>query len=103
MRKAIYTILLLALLSPLFPQNEPFTFKAHGARTPVPEFPKGAKLRTFTTNSDARSGHWQIVFVLDFPAATAVPGARAFDYEMRAVPKDGSRIGRIPKKSSKKS
>ena len=75
---------------PMTEDNKPFTFKAHGARTPVPEFPRGAKLRTFTTNSDARSGHWQIVFVLDFPAATAVPGARAFDYEMRAVPKDGS-------------
>ena len=75
---------------PMREDSKPFTFKAHGARTPVPEFPKGAKLRTFTTNSDARSGHWQIVFVLDFPAATAVPGARAFDYEMRAVPKDGS-------------
>ena len=71
-------------------ENKPFTFKAHGARTPVPEFPAGAKLKMFTTNADARSGHWAIVFVLDFPAANAVRGARAFDYEMRAVPSDGS-------------
>lgn len=75
---------------PMTADSKPFTFKAHGARTPVPGFPAGAKLKMSTTNADARSGHWAIVFVLDFPAASAVRGARVFDYEMRAVPSDGS-------------
>ncbi len=75
---------------PMTTERKPFTFKAHGARTPAPEFPAGAMLKISTTNADARSGHWAIVFVLDFPAADAVRSARVFDYEMRAVPADGS-------------
>lgn len=79
-----------AWLVPLGGGEKPYTFEAHAARTPVPQFPEGAGVRTRITNTEDRGGHWEIVLVAEFPAADAVKGARAFDYEIRAVPSDGS-------------
>ena len=59
------------------------------ARTPVPQFPSGASLRMHTANAVNRGGEWEIALVLEFPLADAVPGARAFDYEVSAVPLGG--------------
>ena len=56
----------------------------------MPEFPSKAKLSLFTRNTETRGGKWEIVLVAGFPAANAVPVARAFDYELRAVLADGS-------------
>ena len=78
-------------LAPTAPEERPFSFKAHSVRTPVPEFPENAKLTLFTSNTETRGGKWQIAQVAVFPAAKAVPKARAFDYELRAVPTDGSK------------
>ena len=78
-------------LKPCAPEERPFSFKAHSVRTPVPEFQDGAKLRLSTSNTETRGGKWEIVMVAEFPAANGVAKARAFDYELRAVPTDGSR------------
>ncbi len=78
-------------LTPCAPEERPFTFKAHSARTPVPEFPDGAKLKLYTSNTETRGGKWEIVMVAEFAAANGVAKARAFDYELRAVPTDGSK------------
>ena len=76
--------------APTVPEERPYSFKAHSVRTPVPEFPEKAKLTLFTSNTETRGGKWEIVLVASFPAAKAVPAARALDYELRAVPTDGS-------------
>ena len=75
---------------PLTAANRPYAPKAHAARIPVPEFPSDATLSLVTRNTETRGGKWEIVMIADFPAATAVPAARAFDYELRAVPVDGA-------------
>ena len=58
-------------------------------RTPVPQFPSGASVKTYTSNFDTRNGHWAIMMMLDFPSAVARNG-RVFDYEVRAEMEDGS-------------
>ncbi|MBR4172719.1 MAG: metallophosphoesterase [Kiritimatiellae bacterium] len=73
---------------PMTKERKPYTFAAHSERTPVPQFPAGADLQTFTRNTETRSDKWEIVMVCDFPTATC--GIRAFDYEIRAVPTDRS-------------
>jgi len=75
---------------PLADSARPYAFSSHSARIPVPEFPSKAKLSLFTRNTETRGGKWEIVLVAGFPAANAVPVARAFDYELRAVLADGS-------------
>ena len=75
---------------PLADSARPYAFSAHSARTPVPQFPSRARLSLFTRNTETRGGKWQIVMVAGFPCANAVPEARAFDYELRAVLADGS-------------
>ena len=67
----------------------PFTDE-RAKTAPVPQFAPGAALKACTRNLDRRNGTWQIGMTLDFPAAAAVPGARAFDYEVRALLPDGS-------------
>ncbi len=71
---------------PLGGGEKPYSFEAHMARTPVPQFPAGASLRMHMANAANRGGDWQIALVLEFPLADAVRGARAFDYEVSAVP-----------------
>ena len=75
---------------PLVDATCPYAFPAHSARIPVPEFSAKAKLSLVTRNTETRGGKWEIVLVAGFPAANAVSVARAFDYELRAVLKDGS-------------
>ncbi len=71
------------------PADKPFTLENAAAREAVPQFPDGAKLKTYTVNCDNRAGKWAIALSLDFPAATG-RGFRAFDYEVRAVLADGT-------------
>lgn len=69
---------------PLGPgRDEPFTRARRVASLPVPQFREGDAIKTYVTNSDTRNGHWRIFMTLEFPAATAVKDARAFDYEAR--------------------
>ena len=58
---------------------------------PVPQFPDGATLDLDTRNTENRAGHWTIVMNCEFPSADMPKGHRVFDYEIRAVPKDGSK------------
>ena len=57
---------------------------------PVPQFPEGAALDLETRNTENRMGKWTIVMNCEFPSAVVPDGSRVFDYEIRAVPKDGS-------------
>ncbi|MDD3544235.1 MAG: metallophosphoesterase [Kiritimatiellae bacterium] len=68
--------------------SRPYTFAARAKTTPVPQFPAGASVRTYTTNADTRNGHWAIFMSLEFPSAHAA-GGRVFDYEVKAVGEDG--------------
>ncbi|MBR3220729.1 MAG: metallophosphoesterase [Kiritimatiellae bacterium] len=76
---------------PVTASNRPYEPKAHAARIPVPEFSSDAALSLRTRNTETRGGNWEIVMIAEFPAATAVRNARAFDYELRAVPIDGAK------------
>ena len=58
-------------------------------RTPVPQFPAGAAVRTYTSNFETRNYSWTIKMMLEFPSAVAC-GGRVFDYEVRAEMADGS-------------
>ena len=69
--------------------EKPFT-DARAKTAPVPQFASDATLETYTRNFDRRDGYWMIGMMLDFPCASAVRGARAFDYEVRALLADGS-------------
>ena len=68
---------------------KPFAADVRDAHEPVPEFPRGATLDIETRNAENRSGHWAIVMNCEFPSAIMPSGHRVFDYEIRAVPKDG--------------
>ena len=57
---------------------------------PIPRFPAGAELDLETRNTENRMGKWTIVMNCEFPSALMPDGSRVFDYEIRAVPKDGS-------------
>lgn len=76
---------------PLVSESRPYAFEPRKAKLPVPQFPAGAKLNLVTRNTETRGGKWEIVMVAHFPNAAAVADARAFDYEIRAVPADGSK------------
>ena len=58
---------------------------------PVPAFPADATLDIETRNTENRSGFWTIVLNCEFPSAVMPRGSRVFDYDIRAVPKDGSK------------
>lgn len=76
---------------PMTVSNRPYEPKAHADRIPIPEFPANAMLSLRTRNTETRGGNWEIAMIAEFPAATAVRNARAFDYELRAVPTDGAK------------
>ena len=57
---------------------------------PVPQFPAGAVLDVETRNTENRAGHWAVVMNCEFPSAVVPDGCRVFDYEIKAVPQDGS-------------
>ena len=75
---------------PLKSDVKPYAPAARMKSAPAPQFPVGAKLETCTRNTETRQGKWAIVMMLKFPAAIPPKGLRVFDYEVRAVPKDGS-------------
>ena len=58
---------------------------------PVPAFPEDAEVRCEMRNTENRQGKWTIVMTCEFPSAVVPEGWRVFDYEIRAVPKDGSK------------
>ena len=70
--------------------EKPYADKMRGAKEPVPRFPAGAELDLETRNTENRSGFWTIVMNCEFPSAVMPDGHRVFDYEIRAVPTDGS-------------
>ena len=76
---------------PLSAANGPYAFAPRSKTYPVPQFPNDAELVLTTRNTETRAGKYAIVMVADFPNASAVSAARAFDYEIRAVPTDGSK------------
>ena len=70
---------------------KPYAWAEAEKRVPVPAFPEGAAVRCQTRNTENRQGKWTIVMTCEFPSATVPEGWRVFDYEIRAVPKDGSK------------
>ena len=75
---------------PLGKADQPYAAGRREASEPVPEFPADAALDVETRNTENRNGHWTIVMNCEFPSAVVPKGSRVFDYEIRAVPKDGS-------------
>ncbi len=81
-------------------ESKPFAFAASAARSIAPEFPACAELlvsRARAKNRGSKDAKKPVaaeekdIYVLDFPAATAVKGARAFDYEITIEEKSGGK------------
>lgn len=70
--------------------GKPYDPAVTAKRVPVPEFPLGAKVEVETRNTENRSGKWTIVMNCEFPSACIEKGFRVYDYQIRAVPLDGS-------------
>ena len=66
-----------------------YSFANSEKRTPVPQFPTGASVKTYVSNFETRNFSWTIMMMLEFPSARACKG-RVFDYEVRAEMEDGS-------------
>ena len=66
-----------------------YAFANTKKRTPVPEFPGGAKVDANVCNTEDRDGHWAIMMRLEFPSAHARNG-RVYDYEVRVEMEDGT-------------
>ena len=79
-----------AWVVPLAGGERPFDFAKRAEASVAPQFPAGASLAVDTRNAENRDGKWVIVMNCVFPAAIPPKGLRVFDYEIRAVPKDGS-------------
>ena len=80
-----------AWIVPLSGGAKPFGLDARAAASVAPEFPSDAEVALETRNTEDRSGKWAIAMNCEFPSAAPAPGERVFDYEIRAVPKDGSK------------
>lgn len=70
--------------------NRPFAPASRAAAEPAPAFPAGAKVALRTRNTWNRRGNWAIILDCRFPSATMPGGGRVYDYEIKAVPADGS-------------
>ena len=79
-----------AWIVPLVGSEKPYGFKTRAAASVAPRFPADAGLVVSTRNTENRMGKWTIVMDCRFPAALVPEGCRVFDYEIRAVPEDGS-------------
>ena len=79
-----------AWIVPLAGDDKPYGFASRAERSAAPEFPAGAALAVETRNAVNRSGRWIVAMNCEFPAAVPPKDERVFDYEIRAVPKDGS-------------
>lgn len=75
---------------PLSPQNRPYASGLRDDVEPVPFFAQGSRLEIDTRNTEARNGRWAIVLNCEFPTARIAGGYRVYDYEIRAVPSDGT-------------
>jgi hypothetical protein len=75
---------------PLVAGEKPYAPGRREKEIPVPEFPAGAECALRTINTDNRIGKWTIAMECVFPSAKMPAGHRVFDYEIKAVPKDGS-------------
>ncbi len=71
--------------------EKPFDPEARAAASAAPSFPAGAAVAIDTRNSTLRNGSWCAVMTCRFPSATIADGTRVYDYEIRAVPKDGTK------------
>ena len=69
---------------------KPYANGVRDGKEPVPQFPADAALDVETRNTENRMGHWTIVMNCEFPSAVVPNGCRVFDYEIKAVPRDGS-------------
>lgn len=72
-------------------KTQPFLPQVREKSVPVPYFPAGATCRLRTVNTDNRVGKWTIAMECVFPSAITAAGHRVFDYEIKAVPKNGSK------------
>jgi len=79
-----------AWIVPLVGGEKPYAPAARAAASIAPQFPAGARLSTQTRNTENRMGKWTIVMNCEFPSAVPPKDCRVFDYEIRAVPTDGS-------------
>lgn len=70
-------------------KQKPYAFEVRKPNIPIPQFPAGAKVKTYTSNFETRNCRWTIMMMLEFPAATAKNG-RVFDYEVRVEMQDGA-------------
>ena len=80
-----------AWIVPLVGGERPFGLATRTAASVAPQFPDGATLRVDTRITDNRVGKWMVAMNCVFPAAIPPKNTRVFDYEIRAVPTDGSK------------
>ena len=66
-----------------------YAFANTKKRTPVPQFPEGASVKTYTSNFETRNFSWTIMMMVEFPSAK-VRGGRVFDYEVRVEMENGT-------------
>ena len=69
-----------------------YAFAQSSKRTPVPQFPADASVKTYASNFDTRNAKWTIMMMLEFPSAHAKKG-RVYDYEVRIEMLDGTVAG----------
>ncbi len=69
---------------------KPYAPAARAKAAAAPQFPVGARVKTYTTNTEQRQGKVAIAMVMEFPAAIAPKGLRVKDYEVRVITKDES-------------
>lgn len=74
---------------PVSSGSQPYAPAPRAKAAPVPTFLAGARLETYTCNTETRQGRWAIAMTLKFPTALAPKGQRVYDYELRVEPKDG--------------
>ena len=77
------------IVTPPSGEGSRYAFANSGKRTPVPQFPAGAAVKTYTRNFSTRNYKWTVMMMMEFPAAKACKG-RVFDYEVRAEMEDGT-------------
>ena len=70
--------------------GRPYAYAVRENAEPVPEFAADAALELETRNTENRRGFWTVVMDCRFPTAEMPAGSRVFDYELKAVPQDGS-------------
>ena len=77
------------IVTPPMADKSRYAFANSKKLTPVPQFPEGASVKTYTSNFETRSYNWAVMMVLEFPTARVRKG-RVFDYEVRAELEDGT-------------